>query len=38
MRLEDLAAKYLEARAWFDKAIEEIDETQIRHDLAENSK
>jgi len=36
--LEDLAAKYLEARAWFDKAIEEIDETQIRRDVAGNSK
>ena len=36
--LEDLAAKYLEARAWFDRAIEEVDEMQIRRDVAGNSK
>jgi len=35
---EDLATKYRQARAWFDKAIEEVDETQIRRDAAGNSK
>ena len=35
---EDLAAKYREARAWFDKAIEDVDETQIRRGVAGNSK
>jgi predicted nucleotidyltransferase len=35
---EDLAAKYREARAWFDKAIEEVDETQVRREVAGSSK
>jgi predicted nucleotidyltransferase len=34
----DLAAKYREARAWFDKAIEEVDETQVRREVAGSSK
>jgi len=35
---KDLATKYREARAWFDKAIEEVDESQIRRDVAGISK
>src|SRR6266550_336559 len=35
---EDLATKYRHARAWFDKAIEEVDEEQIRRDVAGTSK
>ena len=35
---EDLATKYRQARAWFDKAIEEVDEPQIRRDVAGISK
>jgi hypothetical protein len=35
---EDLASKYREARAWFDKAIEEVDETQVRREVAGSSK
>jgi len=35
---EDLAAKYREARAWFDKAVEQLDETQVRRDVAGSSK
>ncbi len=35
---EDLATKYRQARAWFEKAIEEVDETRIRRDVAGTSK
>jgi len=36
--LEDLETKYREARVWFDKAIEDVDEEQIRRDAAGTSK
>src|SRR5207247_10135333 len=35
---EDLATKYRQARAWFDKAIEDVDEEQVRRDVAGTSK
>lgn len=35
---EDLAAKYRVARAWFDEAIKEVDETKVRRDVAGSSK
>src|SRR5256885_4018453 len=34
---EDLATKYRQSRAWFDKAIEDVDEGQIRRDVAGTS-
>src|SRR5437016_444556 len=36
--VEDLGVKYREARAWFDEAIEAVDETQVPRDVAGNSK
>jgi hypothetical protein len=35
---EDLAAKYRKARAWFDEAIEHVDETKVRRGLAGSTK
>ena len=35
---EDLPATYREARAWFDEAIEEVDEMDVRRDVAGSSK
>src|SRR5437773_10450421 len=35
---KDLATKYREARAWFEKAIEDVNEEQIRRDVAGTSK
>ena len=35
---EDLTTKYRQARAWFDKAIEDVDEEEIRRDVAGTSK
>jgi len=35
---DDLATKYRQARVWFDKAIEDVDEEQVRRDVAGTSK
>jgi len=35
---KDLPAKYREARAWFDEAIEKVDQVNVRRDVSGSSK